>query len=54
MSVFRYAFGTVDYLPLSLVQKLIEELERRDEWELFEPLHWCTLAYSLALNQAPI
>ncbi|CAK9090826.1 unnamed protein product [Durusdinium trenchii] len=46
-----YAFGRVDYIQMGLVQRLIEELERRNEWETWEPLHWATLSYSLAVNQ---
>lgn len=46
-----YAFGKIDYLPLSLVEKFVEELYRRDEWDQMEHTHWATLSYSLALNQ---
>lgn len=46
-----YAFGKLDYLPLSLVETLLEKIHRRDEWDQMDPAAWSVLSYSLALNQ---
>ncbi|CAJ1363705.1 unnamed protein product [Effrenium voratum] len=46
-----YSYGRLDFLNVSLVERLLQELERRNEYDSFEPSHWATLAYSLAINQ---
>ena len=54
----------MDFCTIELAEKLlsclqaascfffVQELYRRDEWDDYEPLHYATLSYSLALLQA--
>lgn len=46
-----YCFGRTRFLHVGLVQAMVDEIERRNIMDDFDPLQAAVLAYSLAINQ---
>eukprot|EP00931_Biecheleriopsis_adriatica_P062229 TRINITY_DN37477_c0_g1_i1.p1 TRINITY_DN37477_c0_g1~~TRINITY_DN37477_c0_g1_i1.p1 ORF type:complete len:1020 (-),score=217.40 TRINITY_DN37477_c0_g1_i1:185-2911(-) len=47
-----YCFGRSNFLHVGLLQAMIEELKRRNCFDEFEPLHFATLVYGMAMQSA--